>query len=61
MIRRDLQEWTDVRQFAARTAIDALTFASFGDRQYRREGPFCFGKPCILIISHKRIFPNDSI
>ena len=25
------------------------------------EGPFCFGKPCILIISHKRIFPNDSI
>ena len=53
IIRRDFQERADVRQFAAGTAIYALAFAPFGDRQYCREGSFCFGKPGIFIISHK--------
>jgi hypothetical protein len=53
IIRRELQEWADVRQFAARPAIYALAFASFGDRQYCRNGPFCFSQPCIVIIRHK--------
>jgi hypothetical protein len=56
IIRRDFQERADVRQFAARPAIDALAFAPFGDGQYCREGPFYFGKPCILIISHKPVY-----
>jgi len=34
IIRRDFQEWADVRQFAAGTAIDALALAPFGDWQY---------------------------
>ena len=56
IIRRDLQEWAGVRQFAAGTAIDALALAPFGDGQYRREGSFYFGTPGILIISHKPVF-----
>jgi len=57
-IRRKLDERADVRQFAARSAVYALTFTLFGDGQYRREGSFCFGTPCILIISHKPLFPS---
>jgi hypothetical protein len=56
IILRDLQERANIRQFAARTAIDALALAPFGDRQYCREGSFCFSKPGI-VISHK---PNFS-
>jgi hypothetical protein len=56
-IRHGFEEWTNIRQLAARSAIYALAFASFGDRQYRREGSFCFSKPAIVIISHK---PNFS-
>jgi hypothetical protein len=56
VIRRKLQEWANVRQFAARSAIYALAFASFGDGQYCREGSFCFGKPGILNISHNGTF-----
>ena len=55
-VRRKFDERADVRQFAARPAIDALAFAPFGDGQYRRKGSFCFGKPCILIISHNSVF-----
>jgi hypothetical protein len=56
IIRRDFQERADVRQFAARSAMYALAFTPFGDRQYCREGSFCFGKPCIFIISHKPVY-----
>ena len=55
-VRRKFNERADVRQFAARSAVYALTLAPFGDGQYRREGSYCFGKPCILIISHKPVF-----
>jgi hypothetical protein len=55
-VRRIFNERADVWQFAARSAVYALAFAPFGDGQYRCEGPFCFGKPCIFIISHRPVF-----
>jgi hypothetical protein len=53
------EERADIRQFAARPAINALTFASLGDRQYRRKGPFGSGNPGIpVFVCHSPVFPR---
>jgi hypothetical protein len=47
-----VEEWTDVRQLAARPAIDALAFAPFGDGQHARHGPSDPGPPGIGLSIH---------
>jgi hypothetical protein len=48
-----LEERADVRQLAARPAIDALAFAPFGNGQHTRHGPSNPGAPRICsFISH---------
>ena len=49
IIRRDLQERADVRQFAASPAIYALALSIFGNGQHGRKGPFDFCTPGIRL------------
>ena len=50
-----LEEWTDVRQLAARPAVDALPFATLRDGQHGRKGPSDSGTPGVrLSVDHAK-------
>ena len=52
-IRFIFEEGTKIRKFTACSAMIALSFTPFGNRQYCRKGPFYFSKPRIsFFISH---------